>query len=108
MNRPPDAEKPMFKGMVDAIPITLKVDTILLDDAQVVYTELGEGKSEGGTLGFEQINGTITRLTTLPEEQSRYESSSSRGNSSTIKPILCRNFEPHAIFSFCFCLNYMR
>ena len=74
MDRPPDTAKPMFKGMVDAIPITLRVDTILLDDAQVVYTELGKGKSEGGTLGFEQINGTITRLTTLPEEQSRYKS----------------------------------
>ncbi len=74
MPRPPDEIKPMFKGMVDAIPITVKVDTILLEDSAVHYGELGLGKSQAGTLRFENINGTITRLTTLPEEQKSYKS----------------------------------
>ena len=73
MERPPDVAKPMFKGMVDAIPITLKVDTIQLEDAEVVYTEMGQGKTEGGSIFFKEINGTITRLTTLPAEQGIYK-----------------------------------
>ncbi len=73
MPRPPDKVKPMFKGMVDAIPITVKVDTILLENAAVHYGELGVGKSETGKLRFEDINGTITKLTTLPEEQKNYK-----------------------------------
>ena len=72
MPRPPDQVKPMFKGMIDAIPITVKVDTILLENSAVHYGELGAGKSEPGILRFEEINGTITRLTTLPEEQKSY------------------------------------
>lgn len=74
MPRPPDQVKPMFKGMVDAIPIRVKVDTILLENSAVHYGELGVGKSEVGMLRFEEINGTITRLTTLPEEQENYKS----------------------------------
>ena len=73
MNRPPDVHKPMFKGMVDAIPITLKVDTLILENAEVIYTELGVGKTEGGSIIFSEINGAITRLTTLPDEQAIFK-----------------------------------
>lgn len=73
MPRPPDEIKPMFKGMVDAIPITVKVDTILLENSAVHYGELVAGKTEPGMLRFEDINGTITKLTTLPEDQKRYK-----------------------------------
>ena len=74
MPRPPDAVKPLFKGMVDAIPITLNVDTIQLDNVDVLYTELGEGKSMAGAIRFEDINGSIIRLTTLAEQQKSYQS----------------------------------
>lgn len=73
MPRPPDDIKPMFKGMIDGIPLTVKVDTILLEDSAVHYGELGVGKNEAGLLRFEDINGTITRLTTLPQEQEVYK-----------------------------------
>ena len=73
MPRPPDKVKPMFKGMIDAIPVTVKVDTILLEDSAVHYGELGVGKNEAGRLRFEEINGRIIRLTTLPEEQGNYK-----------------------------------
>ena len=74
MPRPPDAVKPLFKGMVDAIPITLNVDTIQLNNVDVVYTELGKGKSMAGTIRFEDIHGSIIRLTTLEEQQKSYQS----------------------------------
>ena len=73
MQRPPDSPKPMFKGMVDAIPITLKVDTIHVENAEVTYTELGAGKAEGGAIAFKELNGNITRLTTLANEQAIYK-----------------------------------
>lgn len=74
MPRPPDAVKPMFKGMVDAIPITLSVDTIQLDNVEVEYSEVGVNKEIPGTLRFEDINGFITRLTTIPQKQEAYKS----------------------------------
>jgi len=74
MERPPDTVKPMFKGMVDAIPITLSVDTIQLDNVEVQYSELGVGKEAPATLRFESINGFITHLTTIPQKQEAYKS----------------------------------
>ena len=74
MERPPDEVKPMFKGMVDAIPITLSVDTIQLENVDVEYSELGKGKNQPGTLRFKSIHGFITRLTTIPGKQEAYKS----------------------------------
>jgi len=74
MERPPDTVKPMFKGMVDAIPITLSVDTIQLDNVEVQYSELGVGKEAPATLRFESIHGFITHLTTIPQKQEAYKS----------------------------------
>ena len=74
MPRPPDAVKPMFKGMVDGIPITLSVDTIHLDNVEVQYSEVGVNKEIPGTLIFENINGFVTRLTTIPQKQEAYKS----------------------------------
>jgi hypothetical protein len=74
MKRPPDEVKPMFKGMVDAIPFTLSVDTIQLENVQVEYSEVGVGKEIPGTLRFESICGFITRLTTIPQKQEAYQS----------------------------------
>ena len=74
MPRPPDVEKPMFKGMVDAIPITLSVDTIQLNNVTVEYSELGKGKEKAGTISFVDIDGFITRLTTIPQKKEAYKS----------------------------------
>ncbi len=74
MPRPPDAIKPMFKGMVDAIPITLSVDSIQLENVAVEYSEVGVGKEVPGSIRFEGIHGSITRLTTIPEKQEQFKS----------------------------------
>lgn len=73
MTRPPDEIKPMFKGMVDAIPFELKVDSIVLNNAEVWYSELAKNKSEAGTVRFENINGYIHNLTTIKELQVSYK-----------------------------------
>ncbi|MCA0933308.1 hypothetical protein LCM02_12670 [Lutimonas saemankumensis] len=73
MVRPSDVIKPMFKGMVDAIPFELKVDSIVLKNAEVWYSELGKNKTEAGTVRFESINGFVTNLTTIDELQDSYK-----------------------------------
>ncbi len=73
MPRPRDSIKPMFKGMVDAIPISLRLDTIQLKDVDVSYAELGEGKTQAGTIKINDINGNITGMTTFPELQDEYK-----------------------------------
>ena len=73
MPRPRDSIKPMFKGMIDGIPVALKLDTLQLKDVNVSYNELGEGKTEAGTILINDINGNITGLTTFPQLQEEYK-----------------------------------
>lgn len=72
--RPPDAEKPMFKGMVDLIPFPMQVDSILITNSSIAYTELPEGKDLSGTLRFGDINGVIRNITTYPLVQDSIKS----------------------------------
>ena len=72
-NRPPDQEKVMFKGMVDNIPVPLKVDSIVLRRSHIYYSELGEEKDQAGTVHFADINGSILNVTSIPEFQQEYQ-----------------------------------
>jgi len=72
MPRPADTIKPMFNGMVNSIPVKLKIDTIQLREVNIGYTELGVGKNEAGTILINDLNGTITGLTTFAGLQQEY------------------------------------
>lgn len=72
--RPLDTEKPMFEGMVESMPIPLKVDSIIIRNSDIYYTELGENKSEAGTIHFADLNGSIVNVTTIPEFKEEYKS----------------------------------
>jgi hypothetical protein len=67
--RPPDVYKPMFKGMVDLIPLQLDVDSILITDSRISYEELGKDKKHSAEISFQKVEGSITGLTTFEEEQ---------------------------------------
>ena len=72
--RPPDSEKPMFEGMLESIPISLKVDSIIIANSNIFYSELGKDRSEAGTAHFADINGSVVGITTIPEFQEQYQS----------------------------------
>ena len=72
--RPPDAEKPMFSAMVKSVPISLKVDSIQVRNSHIYYSELGENKSEAGTIHFADVSVDIAGLTTIPEYQESTQS----------------------------------
>ncbi len=72
-SRPPDTEKPMFRGMVESMPIPLKVDSITIKNSDIYYTELGESKTEAGTIHFADLNGSIVNITTIPEFKEEYK-----------------------------------
>ena len=59
----------MFVGMIQNIHFPLKVDSILIKNSYISYTELGENKTNPGTINFSKLYGTIYNLTTLPEYQ---------------------------------------
>lgn len=63
--RPADSEKPMFSKMVDAIPVGLEIDTILIRDAFIQYTELEKGRGRPGSLNLNNLNVRITDLSTI-------------------------------------------
>ena len=67
--RPPDVVKPMFQGMIDAIPMEILVDSIQISNSSVTYSELGVKKSESGSIRIQDINGDITGVTNMPEQE---------------------------------------
>ncbi|MDN3644407.1 DUF748 domain-containing protein [Lutimonas halocynthiae] len=69
LTRPPDVAKPMFKEMVDAIPIALDIDSVHITNSSVTYSELGVKKENSGTIEINQINGNIAGVTNIPELQ---------------------------------------
>lgn len=69
--RPPDEAKPMFKEMVDGIPIVLDIDSIHITNSSVTYRELGVQKENSGTIEINQINGNIVGITNIPELQQK-------------------------------------
>jgi len=71
--RPPDIEKPMFNGMVGSIPIPIKVDSIIIKDSDIHYTELPLNSTETGTISFTAVNGTIVNVTNIPLIQEQFQ-----------------------------------
>ena len=67
--RPPDTAKPIFQGIVNAIPIAILIDSIQISNSSITYSELGANKNESGSIKIQQINGNITKVTNMPKEQ---------------------------------------
>ncbi|WP_057937707.1 AsmA family protein [Algoriphagus resistens] len=64
-----EPEKPMFEGMVELIPFPLEVDTVQVVNSRITYSEISEGKSVAGSLGFEQLSALITNVISLDSLQ---------------------------------------
>lgn len=68
-NRPPDTFKPMFQGIVNAIPIDVGIDAVEIKNSTLTYTELAKNKKESGSLRITDINGLINNITNIPEKK---------------------------------------
>ena len=62
--------KPMFEGMVEQIPFPLEVDTVRVTNSKITYSQISEGKTEPGSLNFEQLSALITHAVSLDSLQS--------------------------------------
>ena len=67
--RPADVVKPMFQGIISAIPMAILIDSIQISNSSLTYGELEAKKSEPGSLKIQEINGTITGISNIPLEQ---------------------------------------
>ncbi|MDR7131379.1 hypothetical protein J2X69_003743 [Algoriphagus sp. 4150] len=65
-----EPEKPMFEGMVELIPFPLELDTVRVLNSTITYSQISEGKSQPGSLNFEQLSALITRVVSLDSLQS--------------------------------------
>lgn len=70
-NRPPDTYKPMFQGLIDAIPVALYLDTVEIVNSDLMYAELGKQKSRTGKLEVKDINGYVLGVTNFKDQQER-------------------------------------
>ena len=68
-SRPPDTVKPMFQGIINAIPIAVLIDSVQISNSSVTYGELGVKKTQSGSLKIQEINGNITGVTNMPKQQ---------------------------------------
>lgn len=68
-SRPPDITKPLFQGIINAFPIAILLDSIQISNSSVTYSELGANKNRSGSIKVNQINGNITDVTNMPNEQ---------------------------------------
>jgi len=67
--RPQEPIKPLFEGIVESIPIPLKLDTIKILNSTISYNEIPDGKAIPIVLNFQQINGDILNLISIDSLQ---------------------------------------
>jgi hypothetical protein len=61
--RPEEPVKPLFEGMIKKIPIPMAIDTVLVQNADISYSERPENKEQFGTLNFKRAYATVRNLT---------------------------------------------
>lgn len=64
-----ERRKPMFSKMIAAIPFDINIDTILIKNTIVKYTELANGKDNDGTITLNKMNGSIYGFSTIDSIQ---------------------------------------
>ena len=70
-DRPPDQFKPTFRGIIDSLPIELNIDSILISNSAITYSELGVHKSKSGSIDITDINASIYGITNIPAQQQK-------------------------------------
>lgn len=71
--RPADEIKPLFQGMISKIAAPLKLDTLRITNAAISYGETVPGKNDSWKFHFNQLNGDLVNITTIPEFQSAFK-----------------------------------
>jgi hypothetical protein len=67
--RPKDMAKPLFQGMINAIPVDLELDSLSISNSTLSYGELGLNKPKTGYIQIGDINGSITGITNKIDHQ---------------------------------------
>lgn len=71
--RPKDEIKPLFQGLVKKIGFPLKLDTLRIANAAIVYGESVPGKSDNWKISIDHLNGELVNISTIPEFQTKYQ-----------------------------------
>ena len=64
-NKPP---KPLPHDIVQNVPIMFSIDTVTVENMYARYEELAEEAKEPGHVFFDNLGGTITNLSNIPEQ----------------------------------------
>ncbi len=71
--RPQENIKPLFAGMVHLIPFPLKVDSVVVSNSTISYTELDVNKDAPGTITFNNVESVFKGISTYPEAKRNYD-----------------------------------
>lgn len=72
LSRPKEEIKPLFQGLVNKISFPLKLDTLQIINSAITYSESVPGTNDIWKLRFDNLNGELVNITTIPELQSKY------------------------------------
>lgn len=67
--RPKDVSKPMFQDVINLIPLSFLIDSILISNSSITYSELRVNRNKPGSINIRDINGLVSNLTNMPKEQ---------------------------------------
>ena len=70
--RPKNKVKPMFQGLVEKISFPLKLDTLQITNSNITYGENVPANGDRWKLHFNDLNGTVTNLTSISEYKTVY------------------------------------
>ena len=72
LKRPKDVEKQLFSGLINKIPNRIDLDSINIVNSTIIYGELSVNKEHTGVIEINDINGSITNLTTFAERKKEF------------------------------------
>ncbi|TNF40068.1 MAG: DUF748 domain-containing protein [Cytophagales bacterium] len=70
--RPKAESKPMFQGMIKQLKFPLKLDTLQIANGHISYGENVPQKGESWQIHWTKLDGLVTNLTSIPENQSAF------------------------------------
>lgn len=68
----PEAEKVIkkdFSYLLEALAFPVGIDSLLIQNSKITYSEIGEGKSQAGKITLSDVNGLILNLTSIDQIQ---------------------------------------
>lgn len=88
--------RPLLADQIGMIPFDLKLDSLILEDANVTYHEISDKFNEEGYLTLDHLSGTVTNIYSRPKPATDSLQLDISGQFMASAPIRIRYFQPYS------------